>query len=500
MTPPAAEAPATHPLDVVFVLPDRSPAPVTFARVTLTDAEGNTLVEEASGPGGRTFVGVRPGVYALTVAAEGLRHVPEELDLTDERELRHENGRTAYFHRITLWPDDWIPVIVRTSDGRPFRALTDDLELEPRRFFLNAFALEVSPYPIDPAGPVPPAENETATFRTPSGSYSVEISAGVAGSLQLRQAPPLWVGLWLHGTFHESKQLRAGDTEVVFEVDQDDLDARFGTVRLRLVDRDTELPVREALATLKANTSSHRRHDLQDLAPDEEGQLVFRRVVPGRHELSIGREGHAVQRQVELAPGEELDLGDVPIGAGPGIRLRVVDAEGRGLRAWLEIAPYEVGDEGRWEDDLYHPNLHRQTDEEEGYLLPVPDRLSVVRARPIGRSGSGHDPRGYYGGTPEVGTANVLVDPDDPPLELVLEERPRVRVHFDTLTPWVREHRLTVHDELNVIVDRIGDRTPEALRLELLTGRYTVRRWDGETELDSVSVVIDESTERVIAP
>ena len=94
----------------------------------------------------------------------------------------------------------------------------------------------------------------------------------------------------------------------------------------------------------------------------------------------------------------------------------------------------------------------------------------------------------------------MLIDPDDVPAELVVVSRERVDVVFEPLSPWVEGQRLTVHDELDLIVRGIGASSDGVLTAELVEGRYRVVRWDGERRLDSVDIVVEKGRERVLAP
>ena len=487
-------------LDLILTLPDGKAVEPAMVRASLRDERRGRHRVEGRDVDRLRFAGLALGTYELEVTARRFRHLAEELALTDANDM--DKGREAFVHRATLWPSDWIPVIVRTRDGKSFASLAREAGYEPKRFFVDAFYVHASHDPLSRelmGGPPPPTDENVGVFRPPPKYQQVELGRSVAGSLELLAPRPLWVGLWIHGVFFESRLLRANEAQLVFEIEPNDLEARFATVSLRLVDRRTGRPVDEAQATLKANTSAHRRHDLQSVSPGRDGRLVFQRVMPGRHELTVHRDGHVVQRRLVLSPGEELELGDIEIGSGPGIDLVVVDAQGRPVKAWLELAPYEPG---RTTRELYHPNLHRSTDDRGRYQLPIPDSVSILRARPLDHYTSGRrgQTRQRYGGTPEVETANILIDPEKPPRELRVVARERVEVRFAPITPWSDDHHLTVVDELGLIVERVAGRTAEGLKTELVAGAYRVVRWNGEEELGAVDVVIERSRPEVLAP
>jgi hypothetical protein len=459
-----------------LLLPDREKPEVDGARVTLAPEEGAPLVLVTSD--NTVGAAVPVGRYELSLEAVGHRHVPETLDLSqpDQLELTGRSFGQSYHHRVYLWPEDVLPVIVRTRDGRPFHAITEDLGLEPRRFFVHAFSIAAAPEPFPAEGPFP-SDPGPVTFASPEGYQNTLMGDSIAGALELHEPRPFWVGLWLHGIHYENRFLRAGDTELVFEIDLAALDSRFARVVARVVDRHTGVPVLGALGTLKADTSAHRRHDLQEVASDEDGLIVFERVIPGQHELTVTRGANLFQRRLQIGARYVVNL-DVSLGSGEGVPLRVVDAEGKGLDSVIEIAPYRVG---AATDDLYHPNLHRRTDSDGNYTLPVPDQTSIVRARPY-----------FYGSSSypsSIGTHNVLFDPDALPAELVIVAQKPTDVRFEVTTPWKEGQRLTIMDELDLVVMTV---TRIEKEIELVPGSYAVRRWDGDEELCVFVAVIGE--------
>jgi len=478
-TPEASGSPRpSFVLRLELVGPDRAALAAPGARARLQGDGGSDVELGPSIENGTVIEGaIEPGNWSLVVEAEGFRHIPERLAL-DAQAFEEEDGRAVFRHRATLWPAGWIPVVVRTPDGRPFVALAEDAGHEPKRFYWQAFEVRTARDSFSFAAPADP--EPVATFRPAPGYQVVEIAPGVAGSLQELAPRPWYAGLWVHGVF-QAEQLVAPDAqEVVFELGRAALEARLARVRLRVRERDSGRPVLDARATLKADTSAHRRKDLSDVGSDEAGRIVFERVLPGEHELSVQRGDNLLQRRLTVAPGEDLDLGELVLGLEAGIPLVVVDAEGRGTRAFVEIAPYEPGaDVGR----LYPPNLHRTTDGQGRYVLPVPDRVSIVRARPI------LDPRGHA----EVGTPNAILDPTRLPPEVRLVAQTPVAVRFEPRLPLGAGEELAVEDHLGLVIARVAERETE---VALVPGTYRVRRG---SEAATVEVIVTAET-RVVRP
>ena len=475
-----------------LVGPDGKGLDVVATSAVFSDEDGELVASAHCEAGRVSFPKVTPGRYTLSVTCEDHTHRPEVVELANEEGARvwTRIDRSEPRPEVVLWPAGWLPVVVETSDGRPFRTLAEDLDWHPKRMFVGAFEVRVS-RELALAGQLPSETGpELASWRPAPGYQNVELPGSVAGSVQLLAEPPLWAGLWVHGVPARATTIHAGDTELYFTIDQADLDAALATVRFRLVDKDTGAPVREAETTLKADTSAHRRKDLSNQPPGEDGQYVFERVVPGQHELTVLRGANLVQRRIALAPGQDLDLGDLPIGSEPGIPMRVVDASGQPVRAWVEIAPLE---RGRYVGDLFPPNLFRQTEDDGTYLLPVPETLSAVRVRPLWPRRSGR-------GSAEVGSANYRLDPGAPPAELVVLAVERLQVRVVSRTPWVAGQRLTLEDEHGLVVSVGGGESNGPPTFEAVPGDYRVRRFDGAAELGALDVTLREGVEEIPGP
>jgi len=485
----SAEAPEPrYPLALELVRGDHQRVRVPWIEVELARrSDGARVVLRGSD----TFVltGEIPlGTWELHARAPEYSHLPAvaHFESTDRLEHTSDIGPPAFCGDVYLYPRDWVPIVLRTPDGRAFTELATDRGLEPKRYFVDAFAVGCS-YDADGEVPNVAPEEPLARFHEPHGYQNVELPGGAIGSLEILRPRPFWVRLRVHGVDLDRRFLDVGDTVLGFELDRAALSERFAEVRLRLVDLVSGEPVREAAAELKANTSAHRRHDLEHVPPDDVGRIRFRDVIPGAHDLLIARGANLVQRKLELAPGEPLDLGDLPISDAPGILLKVVDGEGRPVKAFVEIAPWE---RGRWVDELYHPSLFRSTSELGSYVLPLPDRVSILRVRQV-RLHFTHPETilGEVDVSPLLATRNVRIDPAFPPPELELVAERTVDVWFEPTTPWIEGHQLTVDDEtVGLTVARITD---PAKRVDLVPGPYVVRRWSGKTELGAIDVVVD---------
>jgi hypothetical protein len=485
-----------------FVAPDASSLVVPSATVDLVDADGNLhRTVAARGASSVEIGGLNARPYTVDVRAPGFLHRTQVFEIRAQGPLpsgRVGPGSTlgAGNERIVLWPEGWIPVVVRTPDGRPFRKLALDLGIEPKQLFVGAFGVLTRQTPPDSGasedGPPP------ATFVLPPGYPSWELPDGAIGSLRLRRPPPFWAGLEVLGKPHGWRFVQSGDADVAFELGLDAFDERCASLRLRVIDALAKVPLPDAKLTLRADTSAHRRDDQDEVGPDGDGVVEFQRILPGRYELTVevGEAQH--QQRLVLEAGETRDLGDVALAQGPGIEVLVLDPEGQPVAAWIEIAPYQ---RGKRVDALYPPMLHRRSGTDGRYLLARQAVHSIVRARVEGSTSMGQPSRGTR-------TENVPVDPEALPRSpLVLRLREPVTVSFEVAAP----HRVEVADELGVVVVWVSSTDPRASRRvhlpprgqrstsqeawrretrELLPGRYTARFFDEAGELSGETALI----------
>ncbi len=415
------------------------------------------------------FEDLPAGTYTVHATAPGFVHREQVFDLNSldgAEDLR--DGRAVFGERLVLWPDGWIAIEVRTSGGRPFEELASELAMDPQHLFVDAFearAIRAVPGPDSwDAVEVPPI----AVFHKPPTYQAWQMPGSCVGSLQLLEEPPMWIGLALHGQQVGWEPLQRGAHEVSFRLDAAAFEHCFASVTLRAVDGSGK-PISGARGTLKPDTSAHRRDDLSNVASGPEGRISFARVLPGKSELSVlfGEALH--QELLVLKPGEQRDLGDVTLAAGAAVPLRVVDAEGRPVTAWIEIAPFR---EGERVDQLYPPNLHRITGSDGQYRLPMPSAPSIVRAR------SAVPPRML---PTDDQSPNVLLDPAAPPTEpLVLVVREPLNVTFEL--PADEGYTLEVVDEVNILVvappyRRLEEGQPVE---ELVPGTYRARLLDAQ--------------------
>lgn len=457
---------------IQLVLPDRKPITAAKVKATLIDGRGEKRVAVRFDTSEVLFDRIDPGECSLTVEVSGYRHPPETF-VVPEGESNE---------RVTLWPDRWIPVYVHTADGRPFVKLAEDRGLEPKRLFVHAFEVVAT---SDDQAPGSPNEPTIATWFPAPGYQNVQLPGSIAGSLRVHTSAPFWVALRVHGIDGPRQLVQPDITELRFTIDDDTLNAGLCTVYLRTVDRDSGAEAVDSVVTLKADTSAHRRADLSEQPVGSDGRLRLTHVVPGQHELTVKRGANLVQRRIVLSPAEVRDIGDLAIGSGPGVPLEVVDANGKFVMAWVEIAPYV---KGKSSFELYPPNLHQHTDGQGPFELPAPEASSIVRVRLID---------GHFGHS-EIASGNHLLDPQALPAKLVIVAQESVQVKAIPSSTGTEEDRWLVYDSLDLVVDIDGGTGD--LWFDLMPGEYTVKRLRADEELGSGRIRIEAGMTEVSVP
>jgi len=431
-------------LTLRFIGPDRGALQPASAVVSLTDAEGHVIRGSTKNSPTLLLAGLAPVRYVAAVQAPGFTHRAEVIDLSG-----HALEEQGSAESLVLWPENWVAVVVLAQDGRPLRTLAAALGMEPKCLFVDAFVARGA-----------------GKFQKPPVYQQWQISESVVGALLLTEPPPLTVELLFHGRPVGQESLAAGQTEVVFRLSLTELEKTLARLRLRVLAAQGDTPVVGAKATLRADTSAHRRADQENVPTREDGSVEFTRIVPGRYELTVERGAALYQDRIDIAGGEQRDLGIVRLPDGVPLQIRVVDERGEPQQAWLEIGPFEAGKNVR---DLYPPMLHEMTQDRGAGKLPMPARISIVRAQQV--NPDSFTPSGRM-------SASVRIDPAHPPSgEVRLVILDEARVHLICKLPDARTLQLLDESGLIVLADPLNSvRWKDGRReLEFGRGRYTLR-------------------------
>ncbi|MEM9803458.1 MAG: carboxypeptidase regulatory-like domain-containing protein, partial [Planctomycetota bacterium] len=292
---------------------DESGAPVGRARVQLVASPLHWKTVYSDERGGWTAMGLTSGEYEMNVTSPG--------SLTHRERVAVPDGR-AWSRNIRLAEAMTLPVRFETADGETIRPSFRDNE----RLLGVAVTIEPPPALMEVRTRIL-SQSECGRFgsRTERATPP-DLDDRYQGVLQLTAAPPLYASLVYRNAVLETRVLSGGEEELVFEVPS--LTESNGSVRVRLVDRATCAPITDGV-DLDSSQGGLM------LSPRVDGAaVVFDAVPPGPVDLGLrSREYEALERGVEVGPGQEVDLGTIALGRPESFRVRTVDERGEPVDA-----------------------------------------------------------------------------------------------------------------------------------------------------------------------
>ncbi|MEQ1630980.1 MAG: hypothetical protein ABL997_01310, partial [Planctomycetota bacterium] len=160
---------------------------------------------------------------------------------------------------------------------------------------------------------------------------------GYCGELRMNRPPPAFASLLLRTTLLQSQRIEPGQKELVFTIEVNDVLAKLGTVKMRLLDGVTGEPIVGAMArlsTAQGGGSSGKTGD--------DGRAVIERALPGMGSLEMHTtDREALFRYVRVPAGGTVDLGDITMTAMVKVTGVVVDASGKPANGasvqWTEL-------------------------------------------------------------------------------------------------------------------------------------------------------------------
>ena len=290
---------------------DQDGNPLTGWAVSLSTADkDNTQHWRATG--GRfptwSLSGIAPGNYHLRCQLSSYQTIEED---------------------ITLLPTPR----VQRRDFRLLRSLAIKVKFDVSEELRAALAFDrhaVLASDEELPGRIPILDGGNIPFRTLGSwqsNYDGSLGKEYAGQILLKRAPPLHLNVFLGPIRLQSQYLAEMCDEVTFTIDAKLLREAVGSLRLRLVDASTGLPVVTAFVNVANGQSS----------PNEQGVLERNDLVPGRQDLQIWTQNRyaVVSRSIEIRGGERLDLGEIQLTQPRTLHGIAVDPAGQGVVAQL---------------------------------------------------------------------------------------------------------------------------------------------------------------------
>ncbi len=282
---------------------------------------------------------LRDGTFVFTGLRPGMHRVTSRID--DELPLEREVELTAPTTRLDLvLATPWLLTVnVVTPEGTP---LLEELRQQVRgRFFRGLLACACTE-PL--AGDLPPSNSAevttgVGTFRGNDGlDRGATLPKQTLGVLTLPPGQPLHIVLLLRNYVVAQMPAAPGQEEITFTLGLDAVIGKLATVRVRLIDA-AGAPVTDASVALNdAQTGGGGRK------VDAEGRVTLERLTPGRLDLEIS---HATLRapraRIDVAPGADLDLGDIVLAPGVPVAFDLTNFEGKGFVWFYSLDPLRPG-------------------------------------------------------------------------------------------------------------------------------------------------------------
>jgi hypothetical protein len=439
------------------------------------DHTGRRRAVDAKHEGAFALHALEFGTYWVTASADGYRSVEETLELSPNGPLIRKDFelRKSVELRIKVTTPDGenlldvlsgsgapsgarllVPIATRDPPGKRFDQLVGCLN---DRFGVGRF------------------QNYGARVEKLATEY--------IGVLLLDCDLPVYVSLVCHNVVLQSKLVAGGQDEVTFVQSPEDLLASLATIRVRIVDSTTELPIERARVMLRGGTYSS-----EGVATDQQGIAIIDRREPGLFDLQVSAKGYEkFRRSIDALPGEVADLGTIELEREVVVEGRVSGPGDHALAMPFSLGVLDPSDRSiRW---------FRQ----DGFASRADGTFEI---RGLGRAEyvirtSNHDAanRGAWEG-PQCMSGNVLVDTRTGPisgLEVCVRPASRLVLHFTGRVADGMRLRVADDDGIELVTSVVNGSEPRSL--ELPAGRYGVSVLDSRASVLSVrSVVLGSET------
>ncbi len=328
-----------------------------------------------------------PGQWKLEIRAEGFH------ELRTSVRIDAEPSEDTF----KLWPTTWIVVRAKTLDGAPYGALATALGLEPADVFEEGFRVWRSSAPPEneETWPATPPLAPDASFSRASSHYERHrMDARDVARVRREAGATTWIALAFHSRFCGWAEVPGNVNAVEFELAAADVTDQLGSLEFCAVDAHSEAPLPDARGWLNAEVSGLRRPDTDKLRADELGCFSVKPLLPGEYDFAVTAPGRAEHLQrILIAPGQRVDLGEIPLELAQPLEIHVVDENGAPAQVMVQLGAWRAG---AWVEDCVTP--HAFTTDGKGLVrVSMPAVKTVVSAQPLAPPPAGRgrpDPRG----------------------------------------------------------------------------------------------------------
>jgi cbb3-type cytochrome oxidase subunit 3 len=442
-------------------LVDASGAPIqgaSTAEVTFVSRSGERRAVDARQEGAFGLHALEFGTYWVIASADGYRSFEESFELCPDRPLMRKDFmlQKAVALRVKVTTPDGTNLFdVLGKGGAPMaaRLLVPVATREPpgERFDDLVGSLNATF-----------AEGHFQNY----GAHVAELDADCMGVLFVTCDLPVYVSLVCHNLVLQTKRVAAGQDEVTFVQSPDDLFADLATIRVRVVDSETELPIDRARVVLRGGTYSN-----EGVATDAQGLATIDRREPGRFDLQVSANGYeSLGKPIDALSGETTDLGTIELDREVIVEGHVLDFEGSSPSATFTLGILDPRDDSiHW----FRRDAVKLKGAGTFEIRGLGRRQYVIRANEPGAVD-----RGGWDGVHWV-SGNVLIDARAGSIsDLQVCLRPASRLVLQFTGPTSDGLRFRVVDERGFdLVDK-ALRGAEPMPLELPAGHYDVSLFD----------------------
>ncbi|MCP3916606.1 MAG: carboxypeptidase regulatory-like domain-containing protein [bacterium] len=323
------------PLGVVLtgVVRDTSGAGQAEAYVSTRTKAGERVLARTDGEGRYTLGALAPGTWQVSAGKRDLHDHEVQLTLVhDEPILRQD---------FVLRPKQIVWVRLVATDGAPGMSVLVEAGMRP--LFMNLVPVATRDDPGPTFTEVRGSLNNTFGIGTywQSGMFREKRGPEYIGTVTLHEDGPAWLSLVVAHQVLRKEQIDPSTEEVTFVIDPDDINAIQCRLHATVLDAATSAPI-PAKAWLNDDPfPMGKSHEIEG-----DGALALDREWPGKRWLVVNAEGYAqYMKQVTLASGQTLELGDIQLHRPVELTGHVRNTSGEPLEAVLRWGRLDPGTE-----------------------------------------------------------------------------------------------------------------------------------------------------------